>query len=298
VAGDAVTTLPTVAFIGLGHMGVPMVTRLAAAGYPVRGYDVAEKARAELDAIDGAQAVARLDAVAVGADVVILMLPGSSVVEDVLVTSGLLESLPAGTVLIDMGSSEPSRTKALAEQAAPLGVVMIDAPVSGGVRGATAGSLAIMVGGSEEEVAKHRAMFDVLGAQVTRVGGVGAGHAVKSLNNLMSACHLLASSEAMLAGIAFGLDPAVILEVVNGSSGRSWSTENKWPQFVLTEAFNAGFGIQLMVKDMRIALALARETATPARFSELAVDMWADAADALPATADHTAIVRWLRGEA
>jgi 3-hydroxyisobutyrate dehydrogenase len=174
---------------------------------------------------------------------------------------------------------------------------MIDAPVSGGVSGAKAGTLAIMVGGPEADIAKHRPIFDVLGAQVTRAGDVGAGHAVKSINNLMAGCLFLATSEAMLAGIAFGLDPTVILEVINGSSGRSLSTQVKWPQFVLTDTFDAGFGIQLLVKDMRIALALAHEAGTAARFSEMAVDLWSEAAAALSPAADNTEIVRWLRGE-
>jgi 3-hydroxyisobutyrate dehydrogenase len=289
--------LPTIAFIGLGHMGLPMATRLATAGYTIRGYDVAVDARAVFATVEGAESAARLEAVTAGAEVVILMLPSSPVVEKVLIASGVLESLRPGTTLIDMGSSEPGSTKALAERAGKLGVVMIDAPVSGGVSGAKDGTLAIMVGGPETELAQHGPIFDVLGAQVTRAGDVGAGHAVKSINNLMAGCLFLATSEAMLAGMAFGLDPAVILKVVNGSSGRSLSTQVKWPQFVLTGTFAGGFGIQLLVKDMRIALGLAHQAGTAARFSETAVDLWSEAAAALPPAADNTEIVRWLRGD-
>jgi 3-hydroxyisobutyrate dehydrogenase len=114
---------------------------------------------------------------------------------------------------------------------------------------------------------------------------------------VMSAAHLLASSEALLAGQRFGLDPAVMLEVVNGSSGRSGSTQNKWPNYVLPETYDAGFAIGLMVKDIRIALALAEATGTPSELTQRTVQLWGQAADQLGADADHTEIVRWLRGE-
>jgi 3-hydroxyisobutyrate dehydrogenase len=151
-----------------------------------------------------------------------------------------------------------------------------------------------MVGGPDDAFEQVRPMLNALGSRVVHAGSVGAGHAVKALNNLMSASHLLASSEAMLAGIAFGLDPAIILDVVNGSSGRSGSTQLKWPDYILTGTYASGFSMQLMVKDMRIALDLARQTGTPARSAELAVELWSDALGALPPGADHTEIARWL----
>jgi 3-hydroxyisobutyrate dehydrogenase len=278
-------------------MGIPMARRLLEAGYALEGYDVAAPARAALEAVPGARTVERLTDLAADSEVVILMLPGSAVVEHVLVDAGLLQALPSGTLLVDMSSSEPSRTRLLAERAAAQGVTMIDAPVSGGVRGAEAGTLTIMVGGSEDAAGRARPILEVLGSRVLPAGSVGAGHAVKALNNLMSASHLLASSEALLAGIGFGLDPAVVLDIVNGSSGRSGSTQTKWPDFVLTESFGSGFGMRLMLKDMRIALDLAHETGTPARLAEAAVELWSEAVEALPETADHTEIVRWLEQE-
>ncbi len=125
-------------------------------------------------------------------------------------------------------------------------------------------------------------------------GDVGAGHAVKALNNLMSAAHLLASSEALIAGRRFGLDPAVMLEIINGSSGRSWSTENKWPNYVLTEKYDAGFPVRLMVKDIKLALAIEHATGVPSAASEAVVATWEAALADLPPDADHTAIARWL----
>jgi 3-hydroxyisobutyrate dehydrogenase len=286
-----------IGFVGLGNMGQPMVRRLVSAGFSVQGYDLAPDARAALDQVTGASAVQQLVDVAEGADVVILMLPDSRAVQEVLIGSGLLQAMAPGTVLVDMGSSEPARTRTLAGQAAERGIPMIDAPVSGGVRGAVAGTLTIMVGGPDETLARVRPVLEAMGGRVLHAGEVGAGDAVKALNNLMSAAHLLASSEAILAGTAFGLDPEVILDIVNGSTGRSWSTQTKWPDYVLSGAYNSGFGMRLMLKDMRIALELAKEAKTPARLAEAAVQLWSEAVDASAPTADHTEIVRWLEQE-
>jgi 3-hydroxyisobutyrate dehydrogenase len=285
-----------VGFVGLGRMGDPMVRRLVGAGVTVRAHDAApgpREALADVVAVVGKPA----EVVADGPSVVVLMLPDSNVVEAVL-ADGLLDALTPDTVLVDMGSSEPLRTRAVAEQVAARGATMIDAPVSGGVSGATKGTLTIMVGGPDEAVAGVEPLLALLG-RVRHVGPVGAGHALKALNNLMSAAHLLASSEALLAGERFGLDPAVMLDAVNSSSGRSGSTENKWPNFVLPETYDSGFALALMVKDIRIALGLAEATGAPSALITRTVELWGEAATALAPDADHTEIVRWLRaGEA
>jgi 3-hydroxyisobutyrate dehydrogenase len=278
----------SVGFVGLGRMGTPMVRRLAAAGVAVRGHDTVP--RPELAGV-----VTLVDPVSAVADpIVILMLPDSDAVAAVLHGAGLLDALAPGTVLVDMGSSEPLRTRELAAQAAERGVVLVDAPVSGGVSGATAGTMTIMVGGPDDAVGALQPLLAVLG-RVRHVGPVGAGHALKALNNLMSAAHLLASSEALLAGQRFGLDPAVMLEAVNGSSGRSGSTENKWPNFVLPATFDSGFALALMVKDIRIALGLLRATGVPSAHAARTVELWTEAAAALGSGADHTEVVRWLQ---
>ncbi|SFJ40857.1 3-hydroxyisobutyrate dehydrogenase [Amycolatopsis sacchari] len=286
----------TLGFVGLGNMGTPMVRRLVEAGYEVRGYDTDPEARERVAAL-GATVVSEVDKVAAGADAVLLMLPNSDVVERVLYSDGLLEAARPGTVLVDMGSSRPHSTRTVAEWAASRGVPMVDAPVSGGVGGAEAGTLTVMAGGAAEDVEHVRPVLERIGGKVQHVGDVGAGHALKALNNLMSATHLLVSSEALLAGQEFGLDPEVMLDVVNGSSGRSGSTEAKWPKFVLPGTFDSGFGLRLMLKDMRIAVELARETGLPSALGESAVELWAKAAEELPPTADHTEIVRWLQNE-
>jgi 3-hydroxyisobutyrate dehydrogenase len=173
-------------------------------------------------------------------------------------------------------------------------VTLVDAPVSGGVAGARAGTLTIMVGGPADAFERFRPLLAALGARVVHAGQTGAGHAVKALNNLMSAAHLLASSEALIAGRRFGLDPAVMLEIVNTSSGRSWSTENKWPVYVLTERYDAGFPLRLMVKDVRLALGIEHATGVPAAAGEAVAAVWEAALADLPPDADHTAIARWL----
>jgi 3-hydroxyisobutyrate dehydrogenase len=302
----------TVGFIGLGNMGIPMTTRLVAAGYQVRGFDTAAEARQNFGAVGsagargGGTALAELGSVGDGADAVILMLPDSDIVERVLLGrlasepadrtagGGLLVNLAPWTTIIDMSSSDPARTRVLAELVAAAGMTLIDAPVSGGVSGARAGTLMIMVGGPSLAFERFRPMLSAIGNRVVHAGDVGAGHAVKALNNLMSAAHLLASSEALIAGRRFGLDPAVMLEIINGSSGRSGSTENKWPNYVLTEKYDAGFSVRLMVKDIRLALGIEHATGVPAAASEAVVATWEAALADLPPDADHTAIARWL----
>ena len=301
----------TVGFVGLGNMGIPMTRHLVAAGYQVRGFDNSAAARANFEAIGSSDAgggvtgVADLAAVSDGADAVILMLPDSDIVERVALgrlasepagraAGGLLASLPAGSTVVDMSSSDPARTRILADQAAAAGVTLIDAPVSGGVSGARAGTLMIMVGGPPEAFDRVKPVLAAIGKKVVHAGGTGAGHAVKALNNLMSAAHLLASSEALIAGARFGLDPAVMLEIINGASGRSGSTENKWPNYVLTEKYDAGFSVRLMVKDLRLALGIEHAAGVPAAASEAVVATWEAALADLPPDADHTAIARWL----
>jgi 3-hydroxyisobutyrate dehydrogenase len=306
-----------IGFIGLGNMGIPMTGHLVAAGYHVRGFDTSPSALANFAAIGSPDAggavtaVADLAAVGDGADAVILMLPDSDIVERVVLgrvasepvpaegtNGGLLASLSPGSTIIDMSSSDPARTRILAELVAAAGMSLIDAPVSGGVSGARAGTLMIMVGGPAEAFERFQPMLAPMGKRVVRAGDVGAGHAVKALNNLMSAAHLLASSEALIAGRRFGLDPAVMLEIINGSSGRSPATENKWPNYILTERYDAGFGMKLMVKDLNLALSIEHATGVPAAASEAVVATWEAALADLPPDSDHTAIARWLADRA
>ena len=283
----------TIGFIGLGRMGVPMSSVLASAGYRVRAFDVLAPAREAAAVTDGVRAVSSGVDAASGADAVVLMLPSSDSVSRVL-QDGLLDAMAAGSLLVDMSSSDATRTTELAVQVRKRGVRFVDAPVSGGVAGARAATLTIMAGGEEADVSDCRPMLEALGREVRHVGGIGAGHALKALNNLLSATSLLASSEALIAAQRFGLDPDLVLEVVNQSSGRSWSTEHKLPTFVLPETFDSGFPLSLMVKDMRLALRLASSVGAPAALGEAVFALWEEAAEALSPDADHTEIARWV----
>jgi 3-hydroxyisobutyrate dehydrogenase len=281
----------TVAFIGLGNMGGPMSARLAGAGFRVIGYDVAEPARRAFAAAGGKIAGDLAGAVA-GATVVILMLPGSGVVTATVRDENFAVS--PGTIVVDMSSSEPLRTRELAAELREEGVTLVDAPVSGGVARARTGRLTIMAGGDPADLDRISPVLAAMGT-ATRAGDVGSGHAVKALNNLLSATHLLVTCEAMLAGERFGLDPGVMLSIFNSSSGRSGSTEHKWPDFILPGTFDSGFGLRLMLKDMGIAVGLAEQVGTPDPLGQAATALWARAAEALDAGADHTEIVNWLR---
>ncbi|UZF48521.1 NAD(P)-dependent oxidoreductase [Rhodococcus rhodochrous] len=292
LSGHAASIATTVAFVGLGNMGAPMARRLIDAGHRVIGFDRSEDAVDRFAARGGTAAVSAA-AAAADADVTILMLPNSAVVEAVL-DDGLAAALRPGTAVVDMSSSEPMRTRALAQRmAAERHVDLIDAPVSGGVKGAVNGTLTIMVGGPHAAVSTVLPILEHLG-RPTRVGACGAGHALKALNNLLSATHLLVTSEAILAGQRFGLDPEVMLTVINGSSGRSGSSENKWPNFIVPQTYDSGFALSLMLKDMRIATDLARQLGRPSLLGESAVALWSQAAEALEPAADHTEIARWV----
>jgi 3-hydroxyisobutyrate dehydrogenase len=269
-----------------------MSQRLVAQGYDVVGSDVSETARAQL-AATGAQATDHSADAAMGADVVILMLPDSNVVDAVVRDEDFAGALSPSSVVIDMSSSEPQRTKDLSIFLAECGVGFIDAPVSGGVAGAVKGSLTVMVGGDDDTVASVKDVLDTFG-RVLHVGPIGSGHAVKALNNLMSATHLLVTCEAILAGQRFGLDAEAMLAVFNISSGRSGSTENKMPNFILPETYNSGFGLRLMLKDMKIAVQLAEQEGVTCELGREAVELWSEAADVLDPKADHTEIARWL----
>lgn len=284
--------MTAIGFIGLGNMGTPMSSRLVGAGLTVHAFDLAPEAR-DRAAAAGAVPHDTAPAAAGDADVVILMLPNSAVVTSV-VDELLAANTPRhGAIVIDMSSSEPAVTRTLASRLEAVGVRLVDAPVSGGVKGARNGTLTIMTGGADTDVAEIAPILAPLGKTV-HAGRIGAGHAVKALNNLLSATHLWITSEAIEAGERFGLDPQVMLEVFNGSSGRSGSTENKWPNFILPGRYDSGFGLRLMLKDMRIATGLAAQTGARSVLGDAAVERWARAAEDLDPTADHTEIARWI----
>lgn len=286
-----------IGFIGLGNMGFPMAARLAAAGFDLSVFDTNPAVLQRFADRHACQSVGAVADLAAGVQAVITMLPDGRVVERVVVGNdrdGLAGSMPAGSVLIDMSSSSPTGTRRLGETLGAKGILMLDAPVSGGVSRAKAGTLAIMVGGEPQLVERCRPLFTAMGGQVFETGQLGSGHAMKVLNNLVSAAGLIAAAEALCIGSRFGLRPEVMVDVLNASTGRNNSTENKFRQFILSRKFDSGFSLDLMVKDLTTAIELARDTRVPALLGSGCRELWAAAQSRLGEGVDHTAVVRWL----
>lgn len=284
------TAPPTVAFVGLGMMGRPMAGQLVRAGFTLRA---ADSSSGMLDSFckehPGAVRCGSVAEAAQGADVFLTMLPNGAIVREV----ALAADLKAGQLLLDMSSSAPMGTRALGEEFASKGVAMVDAPVSGGVAKARTATLAIMAGGLAENVERARPILEKLGATIIATGPLGSGHAMKALNNYVSAAGLAAAAEALLVARAFGLDPAVMTDVLNASTGRNNSTENKLKQHILSGTYASGFAMALMAKDLATAGDLAKALKVPVPLAEECIALWSDASKSLPG-ADHTDIFRFL----
>ena len=284
--------LKRIAFAGIGNMGWPMAANLVKAGFDVTVCDVVPGRAASFATETGAKAAATPAEAAAGADCVVMIVPTSKQVGEAV--EAMLPSLKPGMLVIDMTSGQPGRTREIAAMLASHGVPMIDCPVSGGVPRAKSGQLAIMVGGPDAEIDRAEPVLKAMGTSVYRCGDIGAGQAMKALNNLVSAGGYLIGIEALLIGQRFGLDPTTMVDVLNASSGMNNSTQKKFKEYVLSRRFDAGFGLDLMVKDLSIALEVGRETATPAPFSALCREMWLAAATTLGPGADHTAVAKML----
>jgi len=292
--------ITNIGFIGLGNMGRPMAARLAAAGFNLTVFDLNARALKTFCRQYHARPAADAGDAGRSKQAVITMLPDGDTVRRVVLEEGrrgappLLSTLPPKAVLIDMSSSSPGGTCSLGQTLAKQGIAMIDAPVSGGVGRAKSGTLAIMAGGRKTQFNRCRPLLQAMGDRIFHTGPLGSGHAVKVLNNLVSAAGLIAAAEALIIGRRFNLNPAVMIDVLNSSTGRNNSTENKFKQFILSRTFNSGFSLDLMLKDLSTAVQMARETRTPALFGSLCRELWAAARPSLPEGADHTAVVCWL----
>jgi 3-hydroxyisobutyrate dehydrogenase len=281
-------TIARVGFIGLGNMGRPMAAHLVDAGFALTVSDAAPGVTEGFVAqhptsiaAAGRQSFATVQAL-------ILMLPTSEIVEDVLERERVADALPPGCLVIDMSSSEPLRTRALAARLQAKGLSMLDAPVSGGVRGASAARLSVLVGGSEADLTRATPLLQAMAATIIRVGDIGSGHAAKALNNLVSAATMSITVEALALAQAFGISAATMTDVLNSSSGRSNTSENKLAQFMTSGSFDSGFSLQLMAKDVGLAVGLARALDRPAEVAGHVAGQWRRiAAEVTPAT-DHT----------
>lgn len=283
---------PRIGFVGIGTMGWPMAACLIKAGYEVTPHDARPEQTEKFLAEVGGKRAASLEELARSSDVVITILPTSAIVEKVLFgDGGLAGGLAAGTLVVDMTSGLPDATVRFAEMLAEKGVTLFDAPVSGGVSRARTGELTIMAGGPDAAIDAVTPVLEAMGS-VIRTGKIGTGHAMKALNNLVSAGGYLIGIEALIIGAKFGIEPETMVDILNVSTGVNNSTQKKFKQYVLSRAFNSGFAIELMVKDLSIAMEVARSGGISAPFSGLCREMWAGAATLLDKGADHTAVAQ------
>lgn len=284
-----------IGFIGLGVMGAPMAGHLARAGHSLTLLDANADTARDLAATLGAKAVATPAEVAARSDIVITMLPNGSVVQQVaLGEQGLLQALRPGALLLDTSSSEPWLTQATGAALAAVGVTMVDAPVSGAAWGAAEANLVFMVGGDAADLARVRPLLDLMGRAVFHLGGPGAGHAMKCLNNLITAMTFSATAEGLVIGKRYGLDPAAMVDVLNESTGMSWISQNHIAQRVLSRSFDDPFKLELMLKDVAIANTLARETGSSVPIAGLGQQLWQAAARAAGPGASVSELVRWV----
>ena len=260
-----------IAFIGLGNMGGPMAHNLHKAGHEVRAFDLSQTARDKL-AADGVPIAANAKAAVAGAEVVISMLPASQHVDSLFLGAGaLLAHINKGALIIDSSTIAATSSHKVAQAAAAAGIGFIDAPVSGGTGGAIAGTLTFMVGGSDADLERARPVLEKMGANIFHAGSVGAGQTAKICNNMLLGILMAGTSEAIALGVANGLDPKVLSEIMRRSSGGNWALEkyNPYPGVMETapasKGYAGGFGTDLMLKDLGLAQenAMAVKAATP-----------------------------------
>ncbi len=278
-------------FVGIGNMGWPMARRVLGGGFALTVFDADRVRVARFAGETGAGGAQSAAALAAAADVVVTMLPtGADVRAALLDAGGIATALARGAIVVDMSSSDPNGTRALGRALAERGIALVDAPVSGGVPRAEAGTLAIMIGGEDEAaIGRVRPLLETMGAKLFRTGPLGSGHAMKALNNYVAAAAFAATSEALRVGGRFGLEPGVMVEVMNASSGRSFNTDVVFPEHVVGGKFATGFALGLMAKDVGIATTLAREIEVEAPLCRLTSELWAQARDAAGAGADFSA---------
>lgn len=285
-----------IGLVGTGNMGELMAANLAETGFSVVVHDNDHaRARALADAIGGS--FGSLAQVA-GCDAVITMLPTGAIVQDVVLRQddgAFVRNAKPGLIVIDMSSSEPADSKHTGARLAESGIVFIDAPVSGGVARAKTGTLTIMVGADDAAaVERVRPVLEAMGERIFIVGGLGAGDAMKAANNYVAAASYAAAAEALTIGKAFGLDPAMMVDIINVSTGRSFNTEIVMKDHVVTGRYATGFAIGLLAKDVGIAARLAEQVGVDAPQCRLVADRYREAVERVGFAADNSeAICGW-----
>jgi 3-hydroxyisobutyrate dehydrogenase len=286
-----------VAFIGIGNMGKPMAANIAKGGHQVFLFDANPAAAASAAKEMGATALESLAEIST-AEVIVTMLPDGNVVREVaLGANGIAAAAKPGTIVVDMSSSQPLITRATGSALADKKITLIDAPVSGGVAKAVAGTLTIMIGGDDPaSVERVKPVLACMGTTFFEVGKLGSGHAAKALNNVAAAANYAALAEALLVGEKFGIDRGMLVDIVNASTGQSFISTVVMKQFVLPGTFNTGFAIGLLAKDANIAAELSQGLSCKSPLMELASKRWAEARDALGGSADNSrAIQAWAK---
>ncbi len=291
--------IETIAFVGLGNMGVPMAAQLAAKGFALTLYDRRPEAARDFAVSHGGRVAATLADAARGVDAAVCMLPDDMAVRDVVLgKSGLHSSLSSGATIIDMGTSAPSATVEIGSELAKLGIAYVDAPVMGGVGFAKDATLDVMVGGSDQDIERCMPIFSAVGRQAFRCGALGSGHALKALANYVNAAALVSLIEALAIGRKFGLDSKIMADaLVHMCSGRQHPLEKKVIPQVLTHKFATGMALGLIAKDVSIAANFGHSIGAMTPLADCVCEIWKMAEAKLGAKADQTEIARlWEEG--
>lgn len=259
-------------FIGVGNIGTPMCHHLLQGGHTVLVYDINASHLARMVNL-GAQAASSPKAVAQACDIVFSSLPGPREVEHVaLGADGIIEAARPGLIYVDLSTNFPAAAQRVCETLAARGVVMLDAPVSGGVAGAERGTLAVMVGGQRQAFETCKPLLEHFGANIYHVGTIGSGCVAKLVNNMLAFVNSVAAFEGMLLGTKAGVDPQMLHDIIQNSSGASWAMR-QFPDKIFAGDFSAGFTIDLAHKDLRLALELADELSVPLSMASLCINV-------------------------
>lgn len=287
-----------IAFIGLGNMGGPMAANLVRKGHEVIGFDLSDIALQTLVSVGGHAADSALAAVK-AAEVIISMLPSGKHVAD-MYSEELISCLQPGTLLIDSSTIDAVTARSVALKVSSKGCRMIDAPVSGGTGGAQAGTLTFIVGGAQEDFEKAKPILECMGQNIFHAGESGAGQVAKICNNMLLAIHMIGTSEAINLGIRHGLDPKVLSEIMQKSSGRNWSLEvyNPYPGVMentpASKEYAGGFAVDLMTKDLGLAAEAGLDTRTSTPLGNTALNLYRMWSEAGNGKFDFSSIIQFL----
>lgn len=285
----------TIGFIGVGNMGNPMAANLLKAGFDVTVFDARPETAAAFVAQHGGRAAATLAELAAGRDALVTMLPDDKIVRGVMLgSSGAAAAMKPGAVLIDMGTCDPTGTRSTAEALQKSGLLMVDAPVMGGVVFAKDATLDIMAGGDAALVEQVTPLLRAMGRSIVHCGAIGAGHAMKALANYINACALINAIEALTIGKKFGLDPKMMADaLVPMCAGRNHPIEKKVIPQILGHKYATGMALSFIAKDVKIAVDMAHAIDAAVPLGEKVSELWSDAVAKVGAKVDQTEIVRY-----